>query len=326
MRGDMSHVQMRPEGVPEQADPYYDPLGAVKLHIQQRVPYFAYFAESFLAPPGVMAYGDEVEHLAASQADTTLGDLQSMVVDSEVFLSNFQKYRNIHQAGIVIPNLTILTGDKDDPRFDEFYLYGNEARLFMGLFLADWPSYQGLGFEQRDPHPKPAPNEHYTKLYVFHLEEGPKATHGPYQWGKNGMLFQRLLQIRQLADELLPKIAHTSTKWLLTPDVDAAIPVAAWTQADDPHYLFVVNLSGSKTAEELTIPLPARKQIQLVFSSLEETVIEESLNKSSLFEPDSYRVRGSDNYRIQKSGRLQTLEDGCVIGLEAGECRCYKIL
>jgi hypothetical protein len=34
-----------------------------------------------------------------------------------------------------------------------------------------------LGYEQRDPHPVPAPNENYTKLYVFQLDEGPKATH-----------------------------------------------------------------------------------------------------------------------------------------------------
>ncbi|MEL7223141.1 MAG: hypothetical protein AAGJ93_17585, partial [Bacteroidota bacterium] len=86
MRGDMSHVQMHPEGVPLKTDDFYDPLGAVKKHIQKAVPYFAYFAESFLAPPGVMAYGDEVEHLVASHADTTLGDLQSMVVDSATFL------------------------------------------------------------------------------------------------------------------------------------------------------------------------------------------------------------------------------------------------
>ena len=35
MRGDMSHVQMRPGGVPETIDAYYDILRAVKLHIQR---------------------------------------------------------------------------------------------------------------------------------------------------------------------------------------------------------------------------------------------------------------------------------------------------
>ncbi len=35
MRGDMSHVQMRPDGVPQLIDGYYDILGAVKTHIQQ---------------------------------------------------------------------------------------------------------------------------------------------------------------------------------------------------------------------------------------------------------------------------------------------------
>ncbi|MEM9929968.1 MAG: hypothetical protein AAF840_09130, partial [Bacteroidota bacterium] len=67
MRGDMSHVQMRPEGVPETADNYYDPLRAVKLEIAQSTPYFGYFAESFLTQPGYMAYGDEVAHLERSE-------------------------------------------------------------------------------------------------------------------------------------------------------------------------------------------------------------------------------------------------------------------
>jgi hypothetical protein len=66
MRGDMSHVQMRPEGVPPVIDEYYDLLGAVKKHIQWQAPYFAYYAESFLAPRDVMCYGEEMDHLEAS--------------------------------------------------------------------------------------------------------------------------------------------------------------------------------------------------------------------------------------------------------------------
>ncbi|PSR08512.1 MAG: hypothetical protein C7N36_21890, partial [Bacteroidetes bacterium] len=238
MRGDMSHVQMRPTGVPAAPDAFYDPLAAVKVYVQQSVPYFAYFAESFLAEPDEMAYGDEVAHLAASQADTTLGDLQSMVVGEAEFMEQFQRYLAIQANGRVVPNFTIMTGDKDDPRFDKFYLHGNEARLFLGLFLPDTPSYQALGFEQRDPHPVPAPNEHYTKLYVFHLDEGPKATHGPYQWGQNGELFHRLLRIRLLADELAPALAATTTQWLLPPDPAATHCTVAWTQAEKPQYLF----------------------------------------------------------------------------------------
>ncbi|WP_420147897.1 hypothetical protein, partial [Spirosoma sp.] len=80
MRGDMAHVQMRPEGVPAIIDDYYDPLRAIKKYVQANgVPYFAFFAETFLAPPNTMGYGDECEHLQAIEADSTLGDLQSMV-------------------------------------------------------------------------------------------------------------------------------------------------------------------------------------------------------------------------------------------------------
>ena len=51
MRGDMSHVQMRPGGVPDDVGEYYDILGAVKTHIQQRAgaPWFAVLRRDVLA-------------------------------------------------------------------------------------------------------------------------------------------------------------------------------------------------------------------------------------------------------------------------------------
>jgi hypothetical protein len=251
MRGDMSHVQMRPTGVPVNPGEYYDPLRAVRDHVRQRVPYFAYFAESFLVPPGYMAYGDEVDHLEACHADSTLGDLQSMVVGSERFRTSFADYWTILKTRSVAPNFTLMTGDKDDPRFDEFYLHGNLTRLFLGLFLMDMPSYMGLGFEQRDRHLEPAPNEHYTKLYVFQIDTGPKATKGPYQWGQNLALFQQIDDLRQLAERLWPVLEGRDTYWLHGPETTAEQPVLVWTQMDQPHYLFAANLSA-----EVTIDLP----------------------------------------------------------------------
>ncbi len=254
MRGDMSHVQMRPEGVPFLPGEYYDIHGAIKRHIRKQAPWFGYFAESFLAGPDYMAYGEEVDHLEHSEADTTLGDLQSMVVGSDRFLRHFRWYLDLQTTRQVKPCFTIMTADKDDPRFDQFYLAGNEARLFIGLFATDLPSYLALGFETRDPHPMPAPNEHYTKLFVFNIGEGPKATRGPYVWGKNGPLFFRLSRIRQLAEELLPAIRRQNTRWLLLPDPTGARHVIAWTQREDPRYLFLANLHPTRVIRNLKTP------------------------------------------------------------------------
>jgi hypothetical protein len=255
MRGDMSHVQMRPEGVPLRLDDYYDPHLAVKRRIAGQAPWFAYFAESFLAGPNFMAYGDEVEHLEASQADVTLGDLQSMVVGEPDFMAHLRRYIDVLSVRHTAPCFTLMTGDKDDPRFDKFYLAGNEARFFFGLFVTDMPSYMGLGFEQRDPHPTPAPNEHYTKLYVFQIDEGPKATRGPYQWGRNGALFTRLDAIRRWADAVLPALAGAATRWLLPPDPTAAHLVCAWTQAGDhPSYVFIINFDLQEPARNVKLP------------------------------------------------------------------------
>ncbi|WP_020534393.1 hypothetical protein [Lewinella cohaerens] len=299
MRGDMSHVQMRPEGVPTTPDAFYDPLGAVKEYIRKQVPYFGYFAESFLAPPNVMAYGDEIAHLEASKADTTLGDLQSMVVGSPEFMDNFHRYLSIAQEHEVAPNFTIMTGDKDDPRFDLFYRHGNAARLFIGLFLPVLPSYQGLGFEQRDIHHEPAPNEHYTKLYVFHLDEGPKATSGPYQWGKNGELFGQLSRIRELSEQIYTTIEGTSTQWLNAPDPNGNDLLIAWTQQDNPTYLFVVNLAEEQVIKPRAVTIPeGTKQALGIFSS-------ETLN----FHENA----------LTNTGEI------ILMNLQAGECRCYEL-
>ncbi|MCU0346948.1 MAG: hypothetical protein MUC59_08380 [Saprospiraceae bacterium] len=298
MRGDMSHVQPRAEGTPAQPGEFYDPLGAVKLRIQQDNPRFYYFAESFLAPANVLAYGDEVDHLEAAGAETTLGDLQSMVVGSPDFLQNFRLYLDIKDTRRVTPCFTMMTGDKDDPRFDKFYLGGNEARFFIGLFLPDMPSYMGLGFECRDVHVAPAPNEHYTKLYVFKIGTGPKATHGPYLWGKNEALFGNLLKIRAFAEQFLPKIENSKVRWLLPPDATGHKKLIAWTLEEKPEFVFVANLDIDNAAKNIKIPNPSegRAAWQLLFST-----------------------KGKTEGGLVFNGVNLHLE-----GLEAGECRIYQ--
>lgn len=293
MRGDMSHVQMRIEGVPTQPDAYYDILGAVKTYInEQGVPYFGYFAETFLVPPNTMGYGDEVAHLVASNADSTLGDLQSSIVGSDEFIGLFRKYLDILYHKPVAPNFTIMTADKDDPRFDKFYVGGNEIRLFIGLFLTDMPSYMGLGFETRDVHLSPAPNEHYTKLYVFQIEKGPKKTEGNYQWGKNGILFHRLTRLRLYTDSIWSAIQSQAVQWLIYPSPFAIQRIIAWTQKDTPSYVFVANLdidAASLTFDEiLFLVLP---EVTLTFEfSTHTTFLSDTFSPLQAGEGRVYRV------------------------------------
>ena len=268
MRGDMSHVQMRPEGVPAETDDRYDLHRAVKNYIRTRTPRFGYFAESFLAKPNEMAYGDEVEHLDASHAEATLGNLQSMVPGEQEFNESFDEYERILREGGVAPSFTTMTADKDDPRFDKFYLHGNEARLFAAYFLTDWPSYHALGFEQRDPHSSPYPNEYYTKLFVFQIREGAKATIGNYRWGRNLSLYRNLVAIRTLADSLLPELGAAETVLLHRPTARPG-GLVAWTQRDDPRYLFLANFNADPV-EYLSISLPSGKRAtELLWSQKE---------------------------------------------------------
>jgi hypothetical protein len=258
MRGDMSHVQMRPGGVPQTIGPYYDLLRAVKLHVQRDkgVSHFGYFAETFLAPRDIMVYGDEVDHLEASEADTTLGDLQSTTMGTGEFLQRFRWYRDLLETRRVAPTFAVITGDKDDPRFDEFYRRGSALRLFMALFLTDMPSYMALGFETRDIHFQPADNEHYTKLYVFQETSGPKATSGPFRWGRNGAQFQTLTRIRLYAEAIWPQIAGRRIQWLIAPDATAASKHMAWTHWDGsrPAYVFLANSDTDRGVCSFNLP------------------------------------------------------------------------
>jgi hypothetical protein len=268
MRGDMSHVQMRPQGVPfdAQNDPFYDLLGAVKNYVRREKPWFGYFAESFLAPPNEMAFGDELDHLEASHADSTLGDLQNESVGSQAFMKMFFEYVLLNETRKFSPNFTILTADKDDPRFDKFYLAGNEIRYFIALFLTDMPSYMALNFECRDPHPTPAPNEHYSKLYVFQEKNGAKSTNGSFVFGENRQLFANLERQKKLSDAIFSKIRTANTDWILRPDPLAQSHIIAWTQKKEPKYLFVANLNTDSDAENVVLPANFGK-IKLIFST-----------------------------------------------------------
>ena len=203
MRGDMSHVQMNPHVIEEDLDVYYDIHKYVKHEIQKGKPYFGYFAESFLVDDNLMAFGNEAQHLNFSDTDTTLGNLQSFSLTDADFYIEFSKYYFLAKQNNFVANFTIFTADKDDPRFDIFYLQGNDCRYFLATFFKFFPSYSSLGFEIRDLHPTPAPNEHYTKLYVFQVPEGPKSTNGPYVWGANGTIFEEISQINLLAESIL---------------------------------------------------------------------------------------------------------------------------
>ena len=250
MRGDMSHVQMRPNGVPYLITEYYDPLKAVKNYIQKEKKYFGYFAESFLAPPNTMAYGNEIDHLEATDAEVVLGDLQSLQTIEPEFFRKFRQYLDIKNTRKVVPSFTIITSDKDDPRFDRYYLVGNEFRYFVALFLLDVPSYYSLGFEVRDTHQKPFSNEFYTKLFVFQEREGPKKTTGPYQWGSNWQLFVNLTKIRLVAESLAKELEDGKVTWLLPPDPLQDSKILSWIISNQrPKYFLIAN-SESKNIKK----------------------------------------------------------------------------
>ncbi|MBN8821643.1 MULTISPECIES: hypothetical protein [unclassified Spirosoma] len=261
MRGDMAHVQMRPTGVPAEVDAYYDPLRAIKKYVQANgVPYYGFFAETFLAPPDTMGYGNELDHLEAIEADSTLGDLQSMVVGSEEFKRQFFDYYTYLKTRRFAPNFTVMTADKDDPRFDEFYRTGNLFRYFTALFLTDMPSYVGMGFEVRNLHEQRGENEEYSKLYVFQIgddRQTDKVTHTPFRWGQNAEQFEAILHIRAFAESIWAEIVGRETEWLVPPGESDYI---AWKhtsvvgESTPSEYIFAASMTGNLPDEIPELP------------------------------------------------------------------------
>ena len=298
MRGDMSHVQMRPDGVPSEVDAYYDILGAVKTYIQKAAPmaWFAYLAETFLPARDVFQFGEELDHLEASLADATIGDLQSTVVGDHEFLRRFRRYLDDLATRTTAPAFTVMTADKDDPRFDAFYRAGNEVRLFTALLLPDMPSYTGLGFEIRDVHWEPVENERYTKLFVFH-EEGESNIYpskarfsDDFIWGTNDDLFERLTDLRLFAESLLPGIAGSTTQWLLPPDATTLRGIAAWTQepsslpAGAPRYVCLTNYDLERDSGYFGVPaLPSEATLHPIFTTLGAEYLDPSTVTSNGF-------------------------------------------
>ena len=264
MRGDMAHVQMRPEGVPDMIGHYYDPLRFIKRYVQGTgVTHFAFFAETFLAPPDTMGYGNEDDHLDAIEAESTLGDLQSMVVGSDEFRQQFARYDQLRRTRLFAPNFTVMTADKDDPRFDAFYRTGNLFRYFTALFLTDMPSYVGLGFELRNLHETRGANEEYTKLYVFDIgddRQPDKVTHGPFVWGQNAEQFAAIGRMRQFAETIWPEIARKETRWMIAPDA-MTHDYIVWTHTDPTGYVFATSMAG-----ELPETIPGVEDGDVVFS------------------------------------------------------------
>ena len=268
MRGDMSHVQMRPGGVPDEIDDYYDPLRAVKRRIRRRAPHFAYFAEGFLAPDDTMAYGNEADHLRASEAEVTLGNLQSMAPGTDEFMDTLGGYLDLARddnGRRLTPAFTAITGDKDDPRFDAFHHHGEVARLFFGLFNPHLPLYYSLGFRQRDRHYEPWANAFYTKLYVFREESGPKATHGPWRWGGNFALFRATAELDRFAEGLEPHLRGGAAGAVRVVDRT----VVYWTRADTygpEAYLFVVNFAATPRPECRLPQLGGHRHAELLYA------------------------------------------------------------
>ena len=248
MRGDMSHVQTRPEGVPADPAPPYDILRYTKEACAKTYPHFAYFAESFLTADDYMTYGSEAAHLEASDADVALGNLQEYAPHDPTFHRLLAEYVGLAEGQTFRPAFTLFSADKDDPRFDDHFVRGNVARYFFAAFYPGLPSYSSLGFRARAPRVAPVANERYSKYYVFHYDEGPKATRGPYVFDRDTDLYAACARIDGFRQNMSRDYADAPGDFVLGPDVTAERRHVVWRAGG---YLFAVNFGAAPAAVDL---------------------------------------------------------------------------
>jgi hypothetical protein len=218
------------------------------------------------------------------------------VVGDHEYLRRFRRYLDDLATRSTAPAFTVMTADKDDPRFDLFYRAGNEVRLFTALLLSDMPSYTGLGFEIRDVHLEPVENERYTKLFVFH-EEGDSNIYpskarfsDDFIWGTNDELFARLTDLRVFAEAVLPDIADSTTRWLVPPDATTLRGIAIWTQEPSSlapgarRYVCLANYDLERDSGYFGVPgLPEDATLKPLFTTLGAERLDESTVVSNGF-------------------------------------------
>jgi hypothetical protein len=132
---------------------------------------------------------------------------------------------------------------------------------------------------------------------------GPKATQGPYVWGKNGALFHDVTRLRLFAEEIWPEIGQRPTRWLLAPDPTGEAKHLAWTQADgQPSYVFVANTDGHGGVRNFNLPWPTpESRLELVLSTA-----------MSVNDHDRVLIFGEKAYKLAY--------------LAAGEGRVYRVV
>ncbi|THH41858.1 hypothetical protein [Neolewinella litorea] len=262
MRGKMSQVQMRPQGVPGVIDTFYDPLRAVKHRIARDAPHFAYFADGSLGESGTGSYGDGLEHLTASEAEVTSGNLQRLAPGTSEFLDALTSYLEIAEVTPVTPASTVITGKEDDPRFDHLYHHGEVARLFTGLFNGRLPLYFSLGYEQRDRHFSPAPDAFYTNRYVTLERVGPKSVSGSWRWGDNLELFRGLQSVHRFAEE--HAVLLGADAGAVSVGDDGGVSWFKTPPSGDSTYLFLVNFASEARTLQVVMPT-GEGAIELLF-------------------------------------------------------------
>jgi hypothetical protein len=124
-----------------------------------------------------------------------------------------------------------------------------ELQLFMGLFVTDSPSFTTYNFQSEN-------------VYKFAVKEGfgsfvPKTN----KWLidktnqlKQNYLSDNILNIQLYASKIWDSIKGKKVEWLMTPNDAENKNILAWTQADEPSHVFVVNLNDDALYVDWMLP------------------------------------------------------------------------
>lgn len=233
LRADMAHIQISHAHSNDEKNIYCkDELWRIiKKNIQQNIPYFATFAESFLNE----YYIDAIQDMKNKDFDIILGYSHYKFLNDE-YIDCIKYYRKIQEEHNFCPCISVMTGDNDVPVTINLWKspFAIELRYFTALFL-DLPSYTTMGIETREL--EPSLDSEFS---------GPLTNWKPYKykWGNNRSLFKFFQTIRDLYYQLQPELENQSLKWIET----GSAFNSCWGYCDKEtsgfSYIFMFNLSS----------------------------------------------------------------------------------
>ncbi len=290
LRADMAHNQIAHSHSSQEKDVKFDRemWKLLKEKLQQKTPYFATFAESFLGNYYIDGYSDMIN----KKFDAILGISNFRYLDSD-FIELLKHYQKCSECFSFAPSIVSITNDSDQKHNNKYHQSPlvNEIRYFIQMFMT-LSGYTGMGFECRNLVSEK--ESEYSGIYTNYQAE-------KYTWGTNNNLFKVISKIRKIYSQI--DISKLKTCILPTTAENVLMWILCDVKTNKPKYLCLVNIDASCDKKDIDYDID-----------------EFYFNKNVIFKP-VFALWKSEFFI-----KSLTAVSGVIQDVEFGDARIYKIV